>query len=928
MNESNPQAIRTAAIALLLATGVACSDPKTPEQYVQDARQYLQQGESATAIIELKNAIQSKPDNIEARLLLGGVYLDQGELLSAEKELQRAQKLGAAPSQVMLPLARVQLQLGKFGESVDLLQSLHDLSAGDQVIAHVIRGQAMLALGQNAEAEAEFNMANEINEGHSYSQFGQALLASSSEDFEKSRNLIEGVLKESPNMLEALSLYGNLSFANGDYPQAIDAFRRYLQQRPTAGHVSLLLANSLLENEQYDDAEHIIKQLLAVNESHAFANFLGAKIALRKEQFLPALDYAERSLSRVGNNLPAKLIAGISAYRLGRIEQAYNHLAAIRERLPADHMGRKILAVLKLKLGYAEDASTDFSDLQLAQTNDAKLLVAASLEFAQAGNVDSATQMIEKAAALQPDNARLKAQEGLLKLAMDDPSGLQILEDAVDAMPENKDAELYLAMNYLKSGQVAKAQEIADKWQQLEPDKAEGWLMQGMIEGRARQYTKAEAAFNKVLSLFPNHAGARLNLSLLAEKQEDMPGAIRQVEQILTEAPDNQLAIMRRAALLGKQSGDPAQTIAALEQGVKTLPDSMTLKLALSHAYREGGRLKEGIALLSAVDTEARQPSEFWLQYGDLLVRDRQYPRALEVFEQWSAQHPNKPQAVLRQLATLELLGRPKDALQLIESVSTRFNELPELQLMRASFLMLNNNLEDCRSLLDKLKRRHGPAMAKAFYGLEGELFYREGDTKAALPLLQKAYDNTKKPRYIKLLAASYLRLEDSAKASAVLRDHLAQYADDNSSRVMLAGLYTQLDPAKSIEQYRILNRSFPNNPMFLNNLAWQLVQQEQAEEAEQHARKALAQAPDNANILDTYGVILQKLQRQDQAFEMFQKAQSLSPENAAIALHLAEALLSRGQPAKARRVLNGVANPTPKQQQEILRLRKLANNS
>lgn len=919
---------RTSAVALALATLVACGESKTTEQYLQDALAHQQQGETSTAVIELKNALKNDPKNPEPRLMLGNIYLDQGKLLGAEKELSRAKKFGAAPSDVQVPLARVLIQLGKYNETIEMLATTSELDSSQQIVAAVLKGQALLALGRQEEAEAELNMANEINAGDSYSQFGQAMLASSQEDFEKSKELIEGVLAQSPDMLEALSMYGNLSFANGDYQAAIDSFSRYLELRPTAGHISLLLANSLLENKQYDEAEAIVQQLLSINPNHAYANLIGAKVALRKEQYTPALDYAERSLVTVSNNFPAKLIAGISAYRLGRIEQSYQHLSVIKDALPADHYGRKVLAVLKLKLGYAQDASNDFNDLKDLKTEDAELLVAASLQFAQSGNTDSAAQMMEKAVALQPDNAKLKVQEGLLKLAMDDDSGLGILENAVGEMSDSKEAELYLALNYLKSGKPDKAHAIATKWQKAQPEQVEGWLMAGLIDARMNAHAKARQSFEHVLTLSPQHIGAKMNLSMIAERQGDMDKALSYVKDMLKDRPDNELALVRQANLLGKQSGDYQVVIKTLEAAQKQLPESLALKIRLAKSYGTVGQPAKGIALLESIDRKQSQPATFWQTYGDLFIGSRQYPEALALFQQWAGHAPNLPETVLRQLAVYELMGKPSDALRLIDSVSDRFKQLPALRLMQASFLMLNSNLADSRTLLMELKAQKLPSQENYLMGLEGELLYREGKRQESVTVLETAYAKTKKPRLVKILATAYLELDQGNKATEALLKHLELYPVDTSARVMLASIYINTDPLQSIEQYKILLNQYPNNPIFLNNLAWQLMESGNAQEAQEHAVKAVEQQPENPFILDTYGVILQQLKQQDKALEIFNKAQELAPTNAAIALHLAQALLDQGSAGKVQRILAQVENPTPEERKEMSRLSKLANNS
>src|SRR3569833_4640758 len=71
------------------------------DKYLDDAKRYQENGEHRSAIIQFKNALQQDANNRDARMLLAQSYLQIGDGASAEKELQRAQELGASPDQVV-----------------------------------------------------------------------------------------------------------------------------------------------------------------------------------------------------------------------------------------------------------------------------------------------------------------------------------------------------------------------------------------------------------------------------------------------------------------------------------------------------------------------------------------------------------------------------------------------------------------------------------------------------------------------------------------------------------------------------------------------------------------------------------------------------------------------------------------------------------
>ncbi len=94
---------KAASLAVLVAGATACSKGGSTEQHLARANQFIASEEYKSAVIELKNALQQDNQSAEARYLLGKVYLESGDVLSAEKELQRALDLGWPGFLLFLP---------------------------------------------------------------------------------------------------------------------------------------------------------------------------------------------------------------------------------------------------------------------------------------------------------------------------------------------------------------------------------------------------------------------------------------------------------------------------------------------------------------------------------------------------------------------------------------------------------------------------------------------------------------------------------------------------------------------------------------------------------------------------------------------------------------------------------------------------------
>jgi cytochrome c-type biogenesis protein CcmH/NrfG len=97
----------------MLVVLAGCSRMHSDNQLMTEAQQFMAKGETKAAVIQLKNVLQQTPSNGGARLMLGKLYLDSGDVMSAEKELRRALELGANSGDVMPSLGRSLLLQGQ-----------------------------------------------------------------------------------------------------------------------------------------------------------------------------------------------------------------------------------------------------------------------------------------------------------------------------------------------------------------------------------------------------------------------------------------------------------------------------------------------------------------------------------------------------------------------------------------------------------------------------------------------------------------------------------------------------------------------------------------------------------------------------------------------------------------------------------------------
>ena len=108
-----PRHYRSKAIVVALALALPLTGcGKSPEQHFKQAQELLQKSDYKAAVIELKTVLQAQPDNRDARLLLGEVYIKKEAYPDAESELSKARSAGMPDERVLPTLAKVYVRMG------------------------------------------------------------------------------------------------------------------------------------------------------------------------------------------------------------------------------------------------------------------------------------------------------------------------------------------------------------------------------------------------------------------------------------------------------------------------------------------------------------------------------------------------------------------------------------------------------------------------------------------------------------------------------------------------------------------------------------------------------------------------------------------------------------------------------------------------
>jgi putative PEP-CTERM system TPR-repeat lipoprotein len=887
-------------VALILSVLISCSK-QSANDYVDSAKQYMAQNKDKAATIELKNALQQSPKLAEARFLLGKLYLKSKQYQGAEKELNRALAYDYPAAEVIPLLSRA---YKKTKTDIGLLALDHqqqDLTAAQSVEIAFYKLQAHLRLEQETKAKALIEESKDYQTDSPFKTLFKVYSLLLSHHGDAALLQLEILLEQTPGQLDALKLQANLLLQLEKAPQALVSYRRYYELYPDDVEMAFIFARLLTDLNFSAEAEPIVDKLLQVNSEHMLLNQLKGIARFTAKDNANALLYSEKAILAKPKDPALRLIAGYSAYLLEDYETAHRHLSLIADRLSPAHKALRLLAASQLKLGLNLQASDTLNQLDDISTKDATLFSSVGLALVRSGEITQAQSLLNKTPKTS-DSVTGLTRLGLLKLSLNDISGVSHLEQALEQAPEMQSTQITLATAYLTTGQLDKSISLAEQWKHQDVNDSKAYMLAGMAYMKAKNYDQAQAEFEQLIEITPDNVRAKLALIDLAHNKGDTGKARRQLESLLIEHPGNGGALAK-LYLLVKPEGDIEPLMQRIRYQVQLHPENIELHYIFAKILLNEGQVKRAQTLLEAMPVKGNMAEPYWKMLGQIYLSLQQVDIAKAHYNKWLDVAPNNSSALLGNLILMDLSGDYKDALAVINNIMKKRELEVEIQLLHIQFLMMDSNFFAANKLYKQLPATViGHAYTK---GLLGQLQIHDKNYLPALENLTAAYLDRPTPRNVALMYFCYTKLGQHNASYEFMLVHAKNFPTDLSSLMLLAGIEVNIDGDKAIKTYEKALVLAPDNFIALNNLAYFYLQGQQLELAEQYANRALALRPQHAAVQDTMAQILIEKKQYDAALSYLTKAVSNKNVKEEIYLNYIEALLLAEQQTLALRKID-----------------------
>jgi tetratricopeptide (TPR) repeat protein len=563
------------------------ADPASPYLSSALAELYARTGDIREAIAQAQDVISRDPNNLEARRLLGRIYLRSiGDLQGGSQ----------SDTENILHLAL---------EQYEQIVHLDPRSIED----HLLLGRLYRLNNETSKAEEEFRTAVKLQPSSEDAVTTLALLYNEEGDPGRALEILQSVpvAERSPRVESVL---GYTYEQKKDYPKAIEAYRKAVDLDADNLDAVRGLAQNLLNDNQTEAALQQFKTIAAADPQDVQTLMHISEIYRRDGQFEKALETLDKAQAIAQDSMEVQYNRAVIEEALGKYDDA---LRLLRELLQRTEKPDGVYTAAE-------------------RSNRAIFLERLGTVYRDQNNTEQAVEAFRKMVALGDDSVARGYQQIIetYRDARNWPAATAAAREAVAKLPKDRSLQMVLAGQEADTGEADAA--IARVKAMLTGKPAEDrevWITLAQMNSRLRRYPEAEKALGKALELSTKQEEkdyANFIAGSIYERQKKYDEAESYFRKVLASDPKNatalnylgymmadrgtrleeSLTLIRRAVALDPQNGayldslgwvhykmgkyDQAES--ALRKAVDRLDNDPTVHEHLGDVYQKTNRLK------------------------------------------------------------------------------------------------------------------------------------------------------------------------------------------------------------------------------------------------------------------------------------------------------------------------------------------------
>jgi tetratricopeptide (TPR) repeat protein len=304
----------------------------------------------------------------------------------------------------------------------------------------------------------------------------------------------------------------------GDFPAAVDHFRKALAMQPDNLDARLNLGVALASEGQLDAAIEEDRQILAVVPNHTGARKNLVLAYYTKGDLARARMEAEGLHAAMPGDVPVAVLLANTYIKMGRESQAVELLLPLEPGHESDMDLEYSLAFAEIQSGQAVDGVARMEKVARA-TRSANAWVIAGATRLHRAEIAEAKTDLDAAIELNPSLPGLQTMAGQVQYALgNEDAELPFFQAALRADPRDFTANLYTGMYWLKKGDFGSARPLLELALELQPQSPLARLKMAELTGMEGNYDQAVKTLEELEKADPEWSDPHIQLAALYYK--------------------------------------------------------------------------------------------------------------------------------------------------------------------------------------------------------------------------------------------------------------------------------------------------------------------------------------------------------------------------------------------------------------------------
>ncbi len=570
---------------------------------------------------------------------------------------------------------------------------------------------------------------------------------------------------------------------SGNFLNAVDEYKKAIQQDPQSASLYIELANAYLRNRQLNNAIREAESAVRVDSE-----------SLEAHRLLGSIYYG------IVRNEDSQRTPASSEY-LKKAIQEYEKIC----RLDAtDTNSLVVLSLLYRYDGQGEKAvETAKRLLDKAPSSEAGLANLAQI-YSEQGNTQEAINVFKKALEVNPNSPRILEQMAIAyEQVKDYPNAIQTYRKAIALDEDGLELRKGLAQALLDNKQDDEAEKEFLKILEADPDEGVAYFRLAQIYKNRRDFDKALAHYNKASSILVGSLEISFNIALLYEELGRYEKAEERFQQLLkltekagnysASEKQNRGAFLTHAGYVSQQLEKYPQAIAYFTE-LKTLnpENAARAESYIIDTYRASKQLDKALATSEDAVKAHPEDKDLKLLHADLLSESGKGTQAIERLQKMLQGSEDDAKIYSAMIQVYQRDKKFKDAEKTLLTAEKFFKNKEGYHFMLGSMYERQKDYEKAEKTFKKVIELN-PKHAAALNYLGYMLADRGVRLDESLSLIQKAVDlDPNNGAYLDSLGWAYFKLNRVDEAETYLKKALDRVRKDPTIHEHLGDVYYQ----------------------------------------------------------------------------------------------------------------------------------------